>query len=98
MTSFFSLFIFLAVFNAFNARTHRLNIFAHLKENKVFITIILFIIIVQILMIYFGTTIFQTTPISLEEFTIVFLMSFTIIPLDFIRKIILKKNKGDFGV
>ncbi len=98
MTSFFSLFIFLAVFNAFNARTHRLNIFAHLKENKVFITIILFIIIVQILMIYFGTTIFQTTPISLEEFTIVFLMSFTIIPLDFIRKIILKKNKGDFGI
>ena len=98
MTSFFSLFIFLAVFNAFNARTHRLNIFAHLKENKVFITIILFIIIVQILMIYFGTTIFQTTQISLEEFTIVFLMSFTIIPLDFIRKIILKKNKGDFGV
>ena len=98
MTSFFSLFIFLAVFNAFNARTHRLNIFAHLKENKVFITIILFIIIVQILMIYFGTTIFQTTPISLKEFTIVFLMSFTIIPLDFIRKIILKKNKGDFGV
>ena len=98
MTSFFSLFIFLAVFNAFNARTHRLNIFAHLKENKVFITIILFIIIVQILMIYFGTTIFQTTPISLEEFTIVFLMSFTIIPLDFISKIILKKNKGDFGI
>lgn len=98
MTSFFSLFIFLAVFNAFNARTHRLNIFAHLKENKVFISIILFIIIVQILMIYSGTTIFQTTPISLEEFTIVFLMSFTIIPLDFIRKIILKKNKGDFGV
>ncbi|MGN1342545.1 MAG: calcium-translocating P-type ATPase, PMCA-type [Bacilli bacterium] len=98
MTSFFSLFIFLAVFNAFNARTHRLNIFAHLKENKVFISIILFIIIVQILMIYFGTTIFQTTPISLKEFTIVFLMSFTIIPLDFIRKIILKKNKGDFGV
>lgn len=98
MTSFFSLFIFLAVFNAFNARTHRLNIFAHLKENKVFISIILFIIIVQILMIYSGTTIFQTTPISLKEFTIVFLMSFTIIPLDFIRKIILKKNKGDFGV
>ena len=37
MTSFFCLFIFLATFNAFNARTHRLNIFAHLSENKIFL-------------------------------------------------------------
>ena len=41
MTAFFSLFIFIAVFNSFNARTHRLNILAHLKENKVFILIII---------------------------------------------------------
>ena len=52
MTSFFCLFIFLATFNAFNARTHRLNIFAHLSENKIFLLIILFIIIVQISITY----------------------------------------------
>ena len=33
MTSFFSMFIFITIFNAFNARTERLNIFANLKEN-----------------------------------------------------------------
>lgn len=98
MTAFFSLFIFLAVFNAFNARTHRLNIFAHLKENKVFILIIIFIIIVQIMIIYSGMSIFQTTSISLKEFLIVVLLSFSIIPVDFMRKFILKRLRGDFGV
>lgn len=98
MTAFFSLFIFLAVFNAFNSRTHRLNIFAHLKENKVFLIIILFIIIVQISIIYSGFTIFRTTPITVKEFMIVFLLSFSIIPIDFVRKIILKRKRENFGV
>lgn len=98
MTAFFSLFIFLAVFNSFNARTHRLNIFAHLKENKVFILIIIFIIIVQILIIYSGITLFRTVPINKEEFIFMFLLSFTIIPLDFLRKLLLTKKGTLTGV
>ena len=98
MTAFFSLFIFLAVFNAFNARTHRLNIFAHLKENKVFLLIILFIIIVQTSIIYSGFKVFRTTPISIKEFSLVLILSISIIPIDFIRKIILKKRGKNFGV
>lgn len=98
MTSFFCLFIFLATFNAFNARTHRLNIFAHLSENKIFLLIILFIIIVQISIIYSGITIFQTTRINIKELLITIVLSFSIIPLDIIRKIIEKKTKHNFGV
>ncbi len=98
MTAFFSLFIFLAVFNAFNARSHRLNIFAHLKDNKVFLIIISFIVLVQIWIIYSGFTIFRTTPISLGEFIFVLLLSLTIIPVDFLRKTILKKMKMNSGV
>ena len=93
MTSFFTLFIFLAVFNSFNARTERINIFAHLKENKMFLLIILFIIVVQISIIYFGFNIFNTTRITLLEFIIVLLISITIIPIDFIRKYINKIKK-----
>ncbi len=93
MTAFFTLFIFLAVFNAFNARTERINIFAHLKENKMFLLIIVFIIIVQISIIYFGFNIFNTTRITLLEFIIVLLISITIIPIDFIRKYINKIKK-----
>lgn len=98
MTSFFCLFIFLATFNAFNARTHRLNIFAHLSENKIFLLIILLIIIVQISITYSGITIFQTTRINIKELLITIVLSFSIIPLDIIRKIITKKTKHNFGV
>lgn len=98
MTSFFCLFIFLATFNAFNARTHRLNIFAHLSENKIFLLITLFIIIVQISITYSGITIFQTTRINIKELLITIVLSFSIIPLDIIRKIITKKTKHNFGV
>jgi len=98
ITAFFSLFIFVSVFNAFNARTHRLNIFAHLKDNKVFILIITFIIIVQILIIYSGITIFNTVPIKIKELLLVIVISIFIIPVDIIRKIILKKIKGNFDI
>lgn len=98
MTSFFSLFIFIAVFNSFNARTHRLNILAHLKENKVFILIIIFIIIVQISIIYSGITLFQTKPLYIKELIFILILSLGIIPFDFLRKYISKKLRGDFGV
>ena len=92
MTAFFTMFIFLSVFNSFNARTHRINIFAHLKDNKMFIVIILFIVIIQVLIIYSGTSLFQTTSISIKEFILVLILSFTIIPFDILRKILIKKN------
>ena len=98
MTAFFSLFIFIAVFNSFNARTHRLNILAHLKENKVFILIIIFIIIVQIIIIYLGITLFQTKPLYIKELIFILVLSLSIIPFDFLRKYISKKLRGDFGV
>lgn len=98
MTAFFSLFIFIAVFNSFNARTHRLNILAHLKENKVFILIIIFIIIVQIIIIYSGITLFQTKPLYIKELIFILILSLSIIPFDFLRKYISKKLRGDFGV
>lgn len=96
MTAFFTLFILLAVFNSFNARTHRLNIFAHLKENKLFIFIILFIILVQLFIIYSGISIFNTTPISIVEFLFVTILAITIIPIDLIRKFVIKKINGQF--
>ncbi|MBR1817800.1 MAG: calcium-translocating P-type ATPase, PMCA-type, partial [Bacilli bacterium] len=43
MTAYFALFIFIGIGNAFNARTHRLNILAHLHENSVFLITFLFI-------------------------------------------------------
>lgn len=98
MTAFFGLFIFMSVFNAFNARSYRLNILANVSKNKVFLSVILFIIIVQLSLIYFGGSIFRTTGLTLFELNITILLAFTVIPFDFIRKLILKKTSKSIGV
>ena len=97
-TAFFGLFIFIDIFNSLNARTHRLNIFANILKNKVFILIITFIVIVQVLLIYFGGSIFRTNGLSLFEFEVMIFISLTVIPFDFIRKLILKKKGFKYGV
>ena len=96
MSAFFGLFIFMMIFNCFNARTSRLNIFANLTSNKVFLGIILFIVIVQILLIYYGGDLFRTTSLSLKEIEIMIICAFSVIPVELIRKIYLK-SKGKLG-
>ncbi len=96
MTAFFGLFIFISIFNSFNARTHRLNLLAHIFRNRVFIITIIFIIFVQILLIYYGGTLFRTSGLTLKEFEIMILLSMSVIPIDWIRKLFLRK-KGIIG-
>lgn len=96
LTAFFGLFIFVAIFNSFNARTHRLNLLSNLTKNKVFILITLFIIFVQLYLIYFGGHLFRTTGLSFLELEIMIILAFTVVPVDFIRKIFLRK-KGIIG-
>ena len=86
MTAFFGLFIFTSLFNSFNARTNRLNLFAHLKDNKIFVIVILFVIIIQVYLIYFGGNLFRTIPLTLKEFLVMVILSMSVIPIDFIRK------------
>ena len=98
MTAFFGLFIFIDIFNSFNARTHRINVIANISKNKVFIFIISFITIVQIFMIYYGDNIFRTTNLNLIQLEFMIMLSFTVIPIDWLRKYILKKHNKLTGV
>ena len=91
MTAFFGLFIFLAIFNSFNARTHRLNLLANIFKNKVFLCVIGLIVIVQLILIYCGGSIFRTTGLTFIEFQIMVILAFSVIPFDLLRKIVLKK-------
>ncbi len=95
-TAFFGLFIFLSIFNSFNARTSRLNVFSNLSKNKVFLFVIFFIVIVQLLLIYYGGSMFRTAGLSLREIEIMLLCAFTVIPINVIRKYYLKQN-GKLG-
>lgn len=96
MTAFFGLFIFIDIFNSFNARTHRLNLFAHLKSNKVFMVIMTFIVIVQVILIYYGGSLFRTAGLTLNEFLIMLSFAFTVIPFDWMRKLYLR-SRGIIG-
>lgn len=96
MTAFFGLFIFMTIFNSFNARTNRLNLLANILKNKVFLIIILFILIVQIILIYYGGNLFRTAGLTYTEFLIMLLLSATVIPVDWLRKCYLRK-KGQVG-
>ncbi len=90
-TAYFSLFIFISIFNAFNARTERINIFATLYKNKVFIIIFGLILLIQMYIIYNGGTLFRTYGLLLNEILLVLILGFSIIPLDILRKIVIKK-------
>ena len=98
MTAFFGLFIFSGIFNCFNARTSRINIFAHLLENHMFIFIIMFVCVVQMIMIYYGGNLFRTVPLSFYELIIMILLSLTVVPIDMVRKKIFKHRIDNHGV
>jgi len=93
MTAFFAMFIFAGVFNSFSARTPRLNPLAHIWKNKGFIAIMLFVTIVQLLIIYFGGSIFRTTGQSYFELQFVILLAFTVLPVDLIRKTVISTTR-----
>ena len=98
MTAFFGMFIFISIFNSFNARTVRLNILGNIFKNKVFLGVIGFIMVVQIGMIYYGGNLFRTAGLTLSEFVVMVLISLTVIPVDMVRKMFLRKKGELIGV
>ena len=91
-TAYVAFFIFSALFNALNARTTRLNILANITKNKPFIFIFTGITIVQIYLIYFGGDLFRTYGLNGKELIFVILLSLSVIPFDWLRKILISKD------
>ena len=89
-TAYFAFFIFIAVFNAFNARTDRANLFDNLGKNKGFLMVFGIIAVVQILMTYLGGAILSGYGLNAAEWLMVLVMAISIIPVDLIRKGIAK--------
>ena len=92
LTAFFGLFIFAGIFNSFNARTPRLHLLSHITQNKAFLFIMAMAAGVQLLLIYYGGTLFRTVPLTLQGLKWVLLLAATVIPIDLIRKLILRLN------
>lgn len=93
LTAFFALFVFMGIFNAFNTRTNRYNLFYRIKNNKVFLIIFMLVAIMQIYFIYYGGIIFRTYGLNLKELLIVLGLAFSVVPVDLFRKFIFNNNK-----
>jgi calcium-translocating P-type ATPase len=85
-TGYFAFFVFCAVFNAFNARTEKINLLDAIGGNKGFLRIIVIIVVVQVLLIYLGREIFQCFGLNAAQWKIMLALAVTIIPVDMLRK------------
>ncbi len=90
LSGFFTLFVFCGIFNSFNARTTRLNLLAYLRKNGMFIAVMCLIVMVQIALTFFGTSLFRTAPLTFNEWKVILGLSFSVIPFDVCRKILLR--------
>jgi len=92
LTAFFALFIFAGVFNSLNARTNRINLLAHIRRNKLFVGVMLTVVVMQVLLIYYGGAVFRTTGLRFGELALVVALASTVILFDLGRKVVLRIN------
>ena len=97
LTAFFALFIFSSVFNCFNARTDRLKLTAGLGGNPVFLGIMAAVLFIQILFVYLGGSVLRTAPLTLPELGFTMLLSLSVFPFEFLRKLVWRKLRGKRG-
>ncbi|MDF2879042.1 MAG: putative calcium-translocating P-type ATPase, partial [Clostridia bacterium] len=90
LTGYFTFFIFAAVFNAFNARTNKINLFDNIGRNKGFMQVIVLISVIQILMTYLGGVILRGYGLTFSEWALVLVFAVTIIPVDLMRKLVVR--------
>jgi calcium-translocating P-type ATPase len=102
LTSYFVLFIVCALFNGFNVRDDGFGIFKGLNQNTGFLKVFFAIIIVQALIVNAAlvpitvfkwiSNMFSCVPFGIKGWILVFVLAFTMIPVDLIRKSVIRKK------
>uniref|UniRef100_UPI000555D54F cation transporting ATPase C-terminal domain-containing protein n=1 Tax=Eubacterium cellulosolvens TaxID=29322 RepID=UPI000555D54F len=106
-TAFFVLFVVAALFNGFNVRDNGFGIFKGLKDNPGFLKVWFTIVLVQALIVnaalipldvfkWIGSM-FSCTPFGWQGWVVVFVLAFTMIPVDLLRKALMgtrRENRG----
>ncbi len=91
-SALFSLFIFMGVVMFYIARSERLNFLSGLLKNTSFLLITVLVTVVQLLMVYFGGSVFRTVGLPLKTLCSIALLAFIVLPFDLIRRAIMKKR------
>lgn len=102
LTAYFVLFIISALFNGFNVRNDGFRIFDGLKLNPGFLRVIFTIVLVQAVIVNAAAVpfpafvwignMFSCVPFGLTGWLVVIALGFTMIPVDMIRKLFVRKN------
>ena len=92
-TFMFAFFIYSIIFNSLNTRSEKFNLFEHIGENKRFGLVMGAIFVMQTVLIQVGGEVFSTTPLTLKALIISMVLGALIIPVDMIRKAIMKSGK-----
>ena len=101
LTGYFVLFIVSALFNGFNVRDDGFGIFKGLNENTGFLKVFFAIIAVQFLIVNTAViplapfqwigNMFSCVPFGIKGWVVVILLAATMIPVDMLRKLTIKK-------
>ena len=91
ITVFFAMFVFCGIFCAFNCRTPRINLASHLSLNPAFIFIMTATCATQLLIVYFGGSVFRTVPLAVRDLAAALTLAFTVVPFDMMRKFAVRK-------
>jgi len=104
LTGYFVLFIASALFNGFNVRDEGFGIFKGLNENPGFLKVFFAIIAVQAVIVNaaviplapfrFIGRMFSCVPFSIQGWIVVFILAFTMIPVDLLRKVVMGTYKN----
>lgn len=94
MTARFALLCFMAVFNGFNIRTEHINLFNGIGKNKMFSAIAVGIFAMTFVLCNFAGNLVKVTALDLQHWMVILILSFMVIPVDLIRKIIGKRENN----
>jgi len=89
-TARFVLLIFAATFNGFNIRTDSFNLFEGIEKNKLFGEIAVAIFALTAIIAQFGGSAMGCSPMNVRQWITVIIMAFMVIPVDLVRKTVLK--------
>ena len=90
-TIMFAFFIYSIIFNSFNTRSEKANLFEGIEQNKRFIYVMGSIFVLQTVIIEIGGSVFGTTMLTPKALLASMVLGFLIIPIDMIRKLIVSK-------
>ena len=92
-SALFATFMMAITFNGFNARTSHLNVFEGLGRNRNFLLVMGALFVLQFVFVTFGGEALSVEPLSPSAWLICIILAFLVIPIDIIRKAVMRQGK-----